>query len=412
MPEQLGIYLDHQSATPLRPEVFAAMRPFLDGPTYGNPSSLHEQGLRARDALAQAREQVAKFVGAESPEEILFTSDGTESINLAIKGVAWGSRRPGGHFVASAVEHPAVLESIGFLEKQGFTASRVGVDACGRIDPAAWAESMTEQTILACVHHANYDIGTVQPVARLAAAAAERRVPLLVDAETSAGWLPLNVAEMGAALLAFSPHKLGGPKGVGVLYRHRRARLASLIHGGIQEGGWRAGIENVAGIVGAGLACELAGKRMAESARRVARCQQRLWEGLRTQVPYVRLNGPEPGPERVCASLNLSFEFVEGEGLMLMLDTQGIAVASGTTCVSKALKISPVLKAIGVDHTLAQGSVLFSLSDATTEAEIDAVIALLPRIVTKLRGMSPLWDEFSRGEIDSVIRPRVSRAGP
>lgn len=406
MPAPPDIYLDHQSATPLRPEVLAAMQPFLAGPDFGNPAALHQHGLRVRDALDRAREQVAAFVGAASAEEILFTSDGTESNNLAVKGVAWASQRRGNHLVTSAIEHPSILESVGFLEQQGFVATRVPVNRDGLIDPDGFAAALTDQTVIGCVHLANHDVGAIQPVAQISERAGARGVPLLVDAEAAAGWLPLKVRALGASLLSFSPHRLGGPKGVGVLYRHRRARLTSLIHGGNQEGGWRAGIEPVAGIVGAGVACELAGRELDRRAERASRLQRRLWDGLRERVPYVRLNGPEPGPHRVSASLNVSFEFVEGEGLMLMLDTQGIAVASGTTCVSKALKVSPVLQAMGVDHALAQGSVLFSFGEASTEAEVERLLEVLPKTVTKLRGLSPMWDEFERGLIDSVIRPR------
>ncbi len=400
------IYLDHQAATPLRPEVFAAMEPFLTGPAFGNPSSLHQHGLRVRDALERAREQVAGLIGAASPEEILFTSDGTESVNLAVKGVAWAGQRRGNHLVTSAAEHPAVLESVAFLEKQGFQSTRVPVDAEGRIDPERVGGAITDQTLLVGVHHANHDLGTIQPVARIGAAVAGRGVPLLVDAESSVGWLAVDVQAMGASLLTFSPHKLGGPKGVGVLYRHRRARLTSLIHGGAQEGGWRAGVENVAGLVGAGAACALAAQELAARAAQAVRLQRRLWEGLQARAPYVKLNGPEPGPGRVSASLNVSFEFVEGEGLMLMLDTQGIAVASGTTCASKALKVSPVLRAIGLDPSLAQGSVLFSFGPANTESEIDQVLEVLPKTLARLRGLSPAWDDFEHGRADSVINPR------
>jgi cysteine desulfurase len=329
-------------------------------------------------------------------------------VNLAVKGVAWASQRRGRHLVASAVEHPAVMESIGFLEKQGFEATQVAVDGEGLIDVAAWNGALREGTILACAHLANHDLGTLQPVTQLAEACAERGVPLLVDAEAAAGWAAIEAETLGAALLSFSPHRLGGPKGVGVLYRHRRARLTSLLHGGVQEGGFRAGVENVAGIVGAGAACAVIGARRERRAAQVARLQQRLWDGLRARVPYVRLNGPAPGPRRLGATLNVSFEFVEGEGLLLMLDTQGVAVASGTTCASRALRVSPVLRAIGLENGLAQGSVLFSPGESTTEAEIDDLLELLPAIVSRLRGLSPLWDEFQRGEIDSVIAPRAT----
>jgi cysteine desulfurase len=266
---------------------------------------------------------------------------------------------------------------------------------------------LKDDTLLVCTHSANYDIGTVQPVHEIAEACANRGVPVYLDAETSAGWIDLDVQRSGCSLASFSPHKLGGPKGVGVLYRHRRARLTNLIHGGVQEWGWRAGVENVAGIIGAGMACEIIAGRIKRRAEHVSRLQQRLWSGLKAKVPFIKLNGPEPGPGRLCPNLNVSFEFVEGEGLMLMLDTKGIAVASGTSCVSKALKVSPVLQGIGADHTLAQGSVLFSLDESNSEAEVDTVLDVVPRTAARLRDLSPMWDEFQRGLIDSVITPRT-----
>lgn len=402
------IYLDHQSATPLLPEAFEAMRPFFSE-AFGSAGSLHEQGLRARDALAKAREQVAAFINAESAEDIIFTSDGTESANLAVKGAAYASQRRGNHLVVTTAEHPSVLGSVEFLEKHGFKATRLRVDREGFIDPKAVREAMTEKTVLVAVHLANHDVGSIQPVREIADITADQGVALYVDAEAAAGWMPVDVQALGASLVSFSPHKFYGPKGAGVLYRGRRARLASLLHGGVQEGGLRAGVENVPAIVGAGVACEIAVRELSRRAAHVAKLQRRLWDGIRERVPFVKLNGPEPGPRRLGTSLNVSVEFVEGEGLLLMLDTQGIAVASGTSCVSKALKVSPVLTAMGVEHTLAQGSILLSLGQDNTEADIDTVLDTLPRIVEKLRGMSPPWDEFQRGAVDSVVSPRGSR---
>ena len=400
-----NIYLDHQATTPLAPEVFEAMRPFF-AEQFGNASSLHQHGLAARDALAAARERVAQFIHAESAEDILFTSDGTESVNLAIKGAAWANQRRGNHLVVSATEHPAVLESVAFLEGQGFTSTKIRVDAQGRVDPEAVRAALTEKTILIAVHHANHDLGTIQPIRQMGAMAGERGITFFVDAEASAGWLPLDVQELGATLLSFSPHRFHGPKGVGVLYRNRRARLTNLIHGGSQEGGRRAGVENMPAIVGAGVACELAARELPGRVAHVAALQKKLWEGLSKGVPLVKLNGPPPGPERLPNNLHLSFEFVEGEGLLLMLDAQGIAVASGTSCVSKALKVSPVLAAIGLDHGLALGSILLTLGASNTEEEMESVLATLPKVVSKLRGMSPMWDEYQRGAVESVLEPR------
>ena len=404
------VYLDHQAATPLAPEVFAAMQPYL-AEAFGSPSSLHQHGLRARDALARAREQVATLIHAESPEDIIFTSDGTESANLAIKGTAYASHRKGNHFVLSEIEHPSVINSVEFLEKHGFTCTRVKVDREGWVDPEAVRAAITDKTILIAVHHVNHDIGTIEPVREIGQIAAERGVPFYVDAEASAGWLPIDVQAMEASLLSFSPHRFYGPKGVGILYRNKRARLASLLHGGVQEGGRRAGTENVPGIVGAGVAAEIAARELAGRLAHTAKLQRRLWDGLKERIPYLKLNGPLPGPKRISTNLNVSFEFVEGEGVALMADTQGIALASGAACVSKALKVSPVLIAIGLEHALAQGNVLISFGQANTEADIDYALEVLPKVVTKLRGMSPMWDEFQRGAIDSVLSPTQRSRG-
>jgi cysteine desulfurase len=399
------VYLDHQAATPLLPEVLEAMRPYFSD-AYGSASSIHQHGLRARDALARAREQIAAFVNAESPEEIIFTSDGTEAANLAVKGTAWASQRRGRHLVTSEIEHPAVLGSVEFLESQQFTSTRIKVDSEGFIQPEPLRSALTDQTVLLALHHANHDVGTIQRVPELAALAAERGAAFYVDAEASAGWLPIDVRAMGVDLLSFSPHRFYGPKGVGVLYRQRRARLTSLIHGGVQEGGRRAGTENIPAIVGAGVAAEIAQREQSHRMAHTARLQARLWEGLRAAVPYLKLNGPPPGPRRLSTQLNLSAEFVEGEGLLLLLDTRGVAIASGMSCVSKALKVSPVLTAMGLDHSLGQAAVLLSLGQNTTEADVDYVLEVFPAAVAKLRGMSPTWEEFERGQLDSVVAPR------
>ena len=399
------VYLDHQAATPVLPEAFEAMRPFFTE-HFGNASSLHSHGLRARDALAKAREQMAAFIGAESPEDILFTSDGTESANLAIKGAAYANQKRGNHIVLSAIEHPTVLRSVEFLETQGFTATKVKVDANGLVNPEAVREAMTDQTILVAVHHVNHDVGAIEPVREIGGIAAERGIAFYVDAEASAGWLPVNVRDLGVTLLSFSPHRFYGPQGVGVLYRSRRARLTGILHGGAQEGGRRAGVENVAAIVGAGVAAEVAGRELSQRAAHVARLQRKLWEGLRTKIPHLKLNGPPHGPQRIGTNLNLSAEFVEGEGLLLMLDARGIAVASGTSCVSKSLKVSHVLSAIGLEQGLGQAAIMLTLGKDNTDTEIDYVLETLPQVVTKLRGMSPLWDEFQRGAVQSAIELR------
>jgi len=308
--------------------------------------------------------------------------------------------------VVSAIEHPSVLNSVEFLEKNGFVCTRVRVDAEGRVDPADVKAALTEKTILIAVHHVNHDIGTIEPIAEIGRIAAEAGVPLFVDASASGGWLPVDVQAMGAGLLSLSPHRFYGPKGVGILYRNRRARVVGMIHGGVQENGRRAGTENVPAIVGAGVAAEVAQSDLGNRIEHTARLQRRLWEGLRERVSYIRLNGPPLGPGRISTTLNISTEFIEGEGQLLLCDLQGIAVASGSSCVSKSLKVSHVLSAIGLDHALAQGNLIMSLGKDNTDADVDYVLETFPKVVQKLRGMSPLWDEFQRGALDSVISPR------
>lgn len=300
------IYLDHQATTPLRPEVLEAMRPYFVG-SFGNASSLHRLGLEARDALEKARQQVATFIHAASLEEIFFTSGGTEVTNLAIKGAAWAGRRRGNHLVVSTTEHPAVLRSVEFLESQGFRATKVKVNEVGRIDPQTIAQAVTDETCLIAIHHANHETGVIQPVLEIADNAADRGVPLFIDATMSAGWLPVDVSQWGSALVALTPHRFYGPKGVGILYKNRRVRLTPLMHGGDQEDQLRAGTENLPAIVGAGVACEIAGRELPQRRERTGQLQEQLWNGLRSRVRYVRLNGPEPGPDRLPTLLNVSF---------------------------------------------------------------------------------------------------------
>lgn len=398
------VYLDHLSSTPLLPEAFDAMKPFFME-AFGNASSLHQHGLRVRDALARARTQIGALINAESADDIFFTSCGTEAVNLAVKGVAYANKRRGNHIVWSEVEHPAVMNSLEFLEKEGFTHSRIPVDVNGRILVDKVREAITDKTTLLCVQLANHDIGTIQPVAEIGKIAAEKGIPLFVDANSSAGWYPADVQKLGASLMSLSPHRFYGPKGVGVLYRNRRARLVSMVHGGVQEGGRRAGTENVPAIVGAGVAAEIALRDMDSRIAHTSKLQHRLWNGLKSRIPYVKLNGPEPGPDRISNNLNISTEFIEGEGQLLLLDVNGIAVASGSSCVSKSLKISHVLAAIGLDHALAQGNLILTLGKDNSAEDVDYVVDRFAAIVDKLRGMSPMWEEFQRGIIDSVIAP-------
>jgi cysteine desulfurase len=395
------IYFDHQSTTPVLPEVFEAMRPFFFD-HFGNPASLHQQGWWARDALERARKQVASLIHAESPETIIFTSGGTEAINLAVKGAAYANQRRGNHIIATAIEHPAVLHSLEFLEKQGFVCEKIAVDREGWVNPGDIARAITDQTVLICVHHVNHEMGAIEPVNEIGRLAGERGIPLFVDATASGGWLPIDVQAMGAGMLSLSPHRFYGPKGIGVLYRNRRTRVDGILHGGNQEEGRRAGTENVPAIIGAGRAAEVAQRDLGLRVEQTARLQRRIWEALKARVARISLNGPEPGPRRISTNLNFSTWGIEGEALVLRCDLNGIALASGSSCLGKAVKISPVLAALGVDHALARSSLLLTLGYENTEEEADVFVEAFVQVAEHLRSLSPEWQEFARFSLAST----------
>jgi cysteine desulfurase len=405
------VFLDHQSSTPVLPEVFEAMRPFF-AEHFGNSSSLHHLGIHARDAIEQARGEVAGLIHASSGDEIIFTSGGTEAANLAVQGVAHANERRGKHVVLSTIEHPAVLNSVDFLHRFGFTSTRVRVDSEGFVSPADIKAALRDDTILVCVQHANYDVGTLEPIQAVAELAKDRGVPLFVDAVASAGWLPIDVEALGIDLLSLSPHRFYGPKGVGVLYRRRHVRLHPILHGGDQEQRRRAGTENVPGIVGAGCAAKIAARDCALRQDHTAALQTHLWNGLARTVPYLMLNGPKPGPKRLSTNLNISAEFTEGEGQLLSLDMVGVVVASGTGCVSKSSKVSPVLQAMGVDSSLARASILITLGKDNTRDEMDHAVAAFSKVVTRLRSMSQAWEDFQNGLTDSISQPRRQSSSP
>ena len=382
------IYLDHLTTTPPLPEVFDAMQPWLrEG--FGTPTSLHKLSLETRDAIDEARQRLAKLLNAAEPEEIIFTSSGTEAINHAVKGTALANRRFGSHIVTTGIEHPAVLGSIAWLERQGFSSTQVGVDDQGRIDSGALAQAMTEETILVSLHHANHDLGTVQSITDVAELTGARSIPLFVDATASGGWLPIDVQQLGVNLLALAPHRFYGPKGVGVLYKNRRARVEKLHHGGMQENEFRAGTENVAAIAGSGVAAEHAKAALAQGAAHAAKLQVRLLKGIRQAVEGVHLNGPEPDDGRLPHQLNLSTEGVEGEGQALMLDMQGVAIAAGAACTTRSMRLPPALLAIGRDADLAKGTTLWGIGRDTTEAEIDLAVESFAVVTARLRSMTP-----------------------
>ena len=382
------IYLDHLTTTPPLTEVVDAMQPWLRA-QFGAPTALHQLGLEARDAIDESRMRLAKLVNAAEPGEIIFTSSGTEAINHAVKGAALAKRRFGSHIVTTGIEHPAVLGSIAWLESQGFSSTQVGVDGQGRVDPSALGQAMTDETILVCLHHANPDLGTIQPVAEMAELTGERGIPLFVDATASGGWLPIDVQQLGADLLALAPHRFYGPKGAGVLYKNRRTRVENLIHGGMQENEFRAGTENVAAIVGAGVAAEDAEAALGQAAAHATGLQMRLLEGIHAAVEGVHLNGPEPGDGRLPHQLSLSTSGVEGEGQALMLDLWGVVIAAGAACTTRSMRLPPALRAIGRDADLARGTTLWSIGRDTTEEEIDQAVEAFAAVTAKLRAMSP-----------------------
>ena len=382
------IYLDHLTTTPPLPEVFDAMQPWLrEG--FGTPTSLHKLSLETRDAIDEARQRLAKLLNAAEPEEIIFTSSGTEAINHAVKGAALANRRFGTHIVTTGIEHPAVLGSIAWLERQGFSSTQVGVDDQGRVDSGALAQAMTDETILVCLHHANHDLGTVQSITDVAELTGARSIPLFVDATASGGWLPIDVQQLGVDLMALAPHRFYGPKGVGVLYKNRRARVEKLLHGGMQENEFRAGTENVAAIAGSGVAAEHAKAALAQGAAHAAKLQVRLLKGIRQAVEGVHLNGPEPDDGRLPHQLNLSTEGVEGEGQALMLDMRDVAIAAGAACTTRSMRLPPALLAIGRDADLAKGTTLWGIGRDTTEAEIDLAVESFAVVTARLRSMTP-----------------------
>ncbi|MEW6554555.1 MAG: cysteine desulfurase family protein [Actinomycetota bacterium] len=384
------VYLDNYAATPLAPEVREAMLPFL-GESYGNASSLHSRGDTAREAVEEAREKVAALIAA-SPEEIIFTSNGTEANNLAIKGMVAGSRRKGKHIVLSAIEHFSVMNAANTLEKQGYQLTLVPVDEYGVIDTAELAAAIDDDTVLVSVMAANGEVGTVQPIEEAARIAAEKEVPFHTDAVAAAGSVPLDVGKLGISALSLSSDLIYGPQGVGALWLRRGTRLIPMLDGGVQEGGRRGGTENVAGIVGMGKAAEIAAAGMAARSAQLAQLRDAMIAGLPQRIEHLYLTGHPT--QRLPWNASFAVEFIEGEGMLLFLDQQGVAVSSGSACTSRALKGSHVLSACGIPAERAQGSILFSFGLQNTMEDVDHVLEVFPPIVDRLRQMSPLYAKY------------------
>ncbi|HHY61422.1 MAG TPA: cysteine desulfurase NifS [Bacillota bacterium] len=381
------IYLDNAATTPVRREVFEAMVPYLTD-KYGNPSSIHSYGREARADLNRAREQVAAAIGA-APEEIIFTAGGSEADNLAIKGTALAMYGEKSHIITSAVEHHAVLHSVESLKRLGFSVTILPVDSEGMVDPEDVKRAITPETCLISIMYANNEVGTIQPIEEISRIAREAGVLFHTDAVQAVGHMPVDVKSLGVDMLSLSGHKFYGPKGVGALYARRGVRLAPLIDGGAQERKRRAGTENMAGIVGIGMAIELAVSEMDEVSAKEERLRDKLIEGLTQRIPDVRLNGHRR--LRLPNNVNMSFLYVEGESLLLNLDMEGIAASSGSACTSGSLAPSHVLMAMGIPHEVAHGSVRMTLGRYTEDADVERVLDVMPRIVEKLRAMSPIY---------------------
>ena len=381
------IYLDYAATTPVHPEVVKAMLPYYSD-AFGNPSSLYSYGLEARQAIEAARNKVAESIGAKN-EEIVFTGGGSEADNSAIKGVADANRRKGNHIITSVIEHHAVLVTCKFLEKRGFKVTYLPVDKYGLVDPESVSKAITDKTILISIMHANNEIGTIQPIGEIGKIARKAKIYFHTDAVQTVGHIPVNVNELKVDMLSFSAHKLYGPKGVGVLYIRKGTKVTSLIHGGEQEQGRRAGTENVPGIVGLGKAIELAGLDIANETARLITLRNVLIKGILEKIEHSHLNG-HPA-QRLPNNVNVSVDFIEGESTCLNLDLEGICISTGSACSSSDAEPSHVLLAIGLSHEQARSSLRFTMGRLTTAEDIERVLEVLPRTVARLRAISPLF---------------------
>ena len=384
------VYLDRIAATPLHPQVLEAMLPYLKE-NFGNPQSLHSVGQEALSAVEEAREKVAQLINCE-PTEIFFTSSGSESNNFALKGLSLAHQKKGTHIILSAVEHQSILHSAKSLEKLGFRVNSVPVDKWGMVDPEELQRAFSDETILVSVMLANNEVGTIEPISDIARICHARDVLFHTDAVAAAGNIPVDVKELGVDALSLAGSQFYGPQGSAALFVKKGVRILPFIDGGIQESGRRAGTENVSGIVGLGKAAEIARKEMEKRNEKVKPLRDRLVKLLPQKVEHVFLTGhPE---KRLPHHASFCIEFVEGEAMLLNLDMQGISVSSGSACTSRALKASHVLLAMGIDHALAQGSLVFSLIEETTSEDIDYFLEVFPPIIERLRKMSPLYTQY------------------
>ena len=386
------VYLDNVATTPLLPEVSEAMMPYLEE-FFGNPSCIHDWGDAPREAMEVARSQVAQLIGANA-EEIIFTGSGTESNNFAVKGLALAQQNKGKHVVVSAIEHFSVLHSARTLEKWGFELTLVPVDKYGVVDPEAVRQSLRKDTVLVSIMHANSEVGTIEPVQEIVRITRENNVLFHTDAVATAGTIPVDVKALGVDALSLAGNQFYGPKGVGVLWVRKGVRIMPLLDGGVQEGGRRAGTENIPSIVGLGKAAELAKTSIGTRIEHLTHLRDRLLAELPARIDHVVVTGHPQN--RLPGNTSFCVEFIEGEAMLMLLNSQGVAVTSGSACTSRALKASHVLLAMELSHELAQGSLLFGIGLNNTPEDIDYVLEVLPPIVDRLRQMSPLYAKFIR----------------
>lgn len=384
------IYLDNAATTAVHPEVFEEMKPYFTE-CYGNPSSVYGFASKSKKAVEDAREIIARFIGAKT-NEIYFTGGGSESDNWAIKAAAEARKEKGNHIITSKIEHHAVLHTCEYLEKQGFEVTYVDVDENGLIKLEELKAAIRPTTILVSVMFANNEIGTIEPIKEIGEICREHDILFHTDAVQAYGHVPVNVDEFHIDMLSASGHKINGPKGIGIMYLRNSVKIGPFIHGGAQERNRRAGTHNVPGIVGFGKATQLAAESMEKRAAYETELRDRMIQGILERVPYARLNGHKTN--RLPNNVNISFEFIEGESMLILLDQQGVCASSGSACTSGSLDPSHVLLAIGLPHEKAHGSLRLTLSEETTREDVDFVVEQVEKIVARLRSMSPLYDDF------------------
>lgn len=390
-----NVYMDYAATTYVKPEVLEEMMPYFTG-KYGNPSSFYGISRETKMAIDKARSRVAKALNCEQ-NEVYFTGGGSEADNWAIKGIATAHSKKGNHIITTKIEHHAVLHTCEYLEKHGFEVTYLNVDEEGFVNLEELKNAITDKTILVSIMFANNEIGTIQPVKEIGEICRERKVLFHTDAVQAVGNVEIDVKDMNIDLLSLAGHKIYGPKGVGALYIRKGIRIDNLIHGGGQERARRAGTENTPSIVGLGKAIEIATENIEEHNKHLTKLRDRLIEGL-LKVPHTRLNGPR-GDKRLPGNSNVTFEFIEGESILLSLDFEGVCGSSGSACTSGSLDPSHVLLAIGLPHELAHGSLRLTLGEHSTEEDVDYVLEVVPPIIERLRNMSPLWEDYlKKGE--------------